>query len=102
MSFCRRTYGKANASCHSISGKTVVFAADLIPTAGHINQVYVMGYDTRPLLTWKKKENFLNSVSIMNIYCSLNMMLIELASLKMTEKGVRLDETFSFNDVFGY
>jgi len=25
-----------------------------------------------------------------------------LASLKMTEKGVKLDETFSFNDVFGY
>jgi hypothetical protein len=59
MSFCRRTYGKANASCHSISGKTVVFAADLIPTAGHINQVYVMGYDTRPLLTLEEKGKFL-------------------------------------------
>ena len=26
----------------------------------------------------------------------------ELASLKMTEKGVRLDETLGFNEVFGY
>ena len=26
----------------------------------------------------------------------------ELASLKMTEKGVKLDEVFKLNDVFGY
>ena len=26
----------------------------------------------------------------------------ELASLKMTEKGIRLDKTFSFNELFGY
>lgn len=26
----------------------------------------------------------------------------ELASLKMTERGVRLNETYSFNEVFGY
>ena len=83
--------------------KTIVFAADLIPTAGHINPVYVMGYDTRPLLTMEEKGKFLKQ-------CVDNEYLLffehdahnELASLKMTEKGVRLDETFSFNDVFGY
>lgn len=83
--------------------KTIVFAADLIPTTGHIPLVYVMGYDTRPLLTMEEKEKFLKQ-------CVDNDYLLflehdahhELASLKMTEKGVRLDETFSFNEVFGY
>src|SRR5690606_17026979 len=31
--------------------KTIVFCADLLPTAGYIPLPYVMGYDTRPLLT---------------------------------------------------
>jgi hypothetical protein len=56
--------------------KTIVFAADLIPTAGHIPQVYVMGYDTRPLLTMEEKGKFLKQCVIMNIYCSSNTMLI--------------------------
>ncbi len=83
--------------------KTIVFAADLIPTTGHIPLVYVMGYDTRPLLTMEEKDKFLKQ-------CVENDYLLflehdahhELASLKMTEKGVRLDETFSFNEIFGY
>jgi len=32
-------------------GKTIVFMADLLPSVGHIPLPYVMGYDTRPLLT---------------------------------------------------
>ena len=83
--------------------KTIVFAADLIPTTGHIPPVYVMGYDTRPLLTMEEKAKFLQQ-------CIDNSYLLffehdahnELASLKMTERGVKLDETFSFNEVFGY
>ncbi|MEQ3689926.1 MAG: MBL fold metallo-hydrolase, partial [Flavobacterium sp.] len=31
-------------------GKTIVFCADMLPTAGHIPIPYVTGYDTRPLL----------------------------------------------------
>lgn len=83
--------------------KTVVFAADLIPTAGHVPLVYVMGYDTRPLLTMDEKEKFLKQ-------CIDNEYLLflehdahhELVSLKMTEKGVRVDEHLKMNDVFGY
>ncbi len=83
--------------------KTIVFAADLIPTAGHVPLVYVMGYDTRPLLTMEEKDKFLKQ-------CVDNEYLLflehdahhELASVKMTERGVKLDETFSFNEVFGY
>jgi len=47
-------------------GKTIVFVADLLPTIGHIPLPYVMGYDTRPLLTLSEKELFLkNTMHIM-------------------------------------
>ena len=40
-------------------GKTIVFVADLIPTAGHLPIPYIMGYDTRPLLSLEEKTRFL-------------------------------------------
>ena len=39
-------------------GKRIVFAADLIPTVGHLPIPYVMGYDTRPLLTLEEKSRY--------------------------------------------
>ncbi|QCX53377.1 MBL fold metallo-hydrolase [Elizabethkingia sp. JS20170427COW] len=83
--------------------KTVVFAADLVPTVGHIPLVYVMGYDTRPLLTLSEKEKFLKQ-AVDNEYILFfeHDAHHELCTLKMTEKGVRVDEIFKFNDVFGY
>jgi len=44
-------------------GKTLVFMADLLPSVGHIPLPYVMGYDTRPLLTLSEKEKFLNKAA---------------------------------------
>lgn len=84
-------------------GHTIVFAADLIPTIGHIPLVYVMGYDTRPLVTMDEKEKFLkqcieNDYLLFFEHDSKN----ELGRLKQTEKGIRLDSTYSFNEVFGY
>ena len=82
-------------------GKTLVFAADLIPTAGHIPIPYVMGYDTRPLITMKEKNHFLK------LACEKNFMLFlehdpnnELISLKPTEKGVRVNEKHFLTDFF--
>lgn len=85
----------------SYKGKTLVFCADLIPTAGHVPLPYVMGYDTRPLLTLKEKATFLND-SVNNDY----VLFLEhdahnqLCTLKNTEKGVRLNEIYSFNEIF--
>ncbi len=47
--------------------KTIVFMADLIPTAGHLPVPFVMGYDTRPLLTLPEKEKFLKRRLTKNI-----------------------------------
>ncbi|MEE1974417.1 MBL fold metallo-hydrolase, partial [Maribacter flavus] len=44
----------------SYKDKTICFMADLLPTAGHLPIPFVMGYDTRPLLTLDEKEFFLN------------------------------------------
>ncbi len=82
-------------------GKTLVFVADLIPTVGHIPLPYVMGYDTRPLLTLKEKANFLNTVAENNYLLFFEHDAHnQLCTLKKTEKGVRLDQLFSFDEVF--
>jgi methylmalonyl-CoA epimerase len=40
-------------------GQTAVFAADLLPTAAHLPEVWVMGYDLFPLETLNFKRDFL-------------------------------------------
>ena len=82
-------------------GKTIVFVADLIPTVGHIPLVYVIGYDTRPLITIKEKELFLNYAVENDIYLFFEHDAHnQLCTLKHTEKGVRLDKIYTFDEVF--
>lgn len=81
--------------------KTLVFMADLLPTAGHIPLPYVMGFDTRPLLTLSEKEKFLKKAADKGYYLFLEHDAHnEIITLKNTEKGVRLDKTFTFNELF--
>lgn len=82
-------------------GKTIVFMADLLPTTGHIPLPYVMGYDTRPLLTMNEKKLFLDKAANEEFLLFLEHdAYSELCTVKHTEKGVRLDQTFKFNEVF--
>jgi glyoxylase-like metal-dependent hydrolase (beta-lactamase superfamily II) len=82
-------------------GKTLVFMADLLPTVGHIPLPYVMGYDTRPLLTMDEKAKFLNKAADNEYLLFLEHDATnELCTLKHTEKGVRLNQTYKFNEVF--
>lgn len=81
--------------------KTIVFAADLIPTVGHIPLPYIMGYDTRPLLTLKEKTSFLEKVAVEEyILFFEHDAHNELCTIQQTEKGVRLKETFTFDEIF--
>lgn len=81
--------------------KTIVFMADLLPTAGHLPLPFVMGYDTRPLLTLPEKEKFLNAAASNNYYLWLEHDAHnEIITVKHTEKGVRLDQTYTFNELF--
>ncbi len=82
-------------------GKTLVFMADLIPTAGHIPLPYVMGYDTRPLLTLSEKERFLKSAVTGEYYLFFEHDAHnEICTLENTEKGIRLNKIFTFENIF--
>ena len=57
----RRTGG--HTRCHQIvyvesAGRTAVFAADLIPTAAHVDVPWIMGYDLYPMETLAFKRAF--------------------------------------------
>ena len=85
----------------SYQDKTIVFMADLLPTIGHIPFPYVMGYDTRPLLTIKEKAAFLNEAADKEYYLFLEHDAYnELCTVAHTEKGVRLKNTHKFTDIF--
>lgn len=82
-------------------GKSLVFMADLLPTAGHLPLPFVMGYDTRPLLTLPEKEKFLNAAASNNYYLFLEHDAHnQVITVKHTEKGVRLDQSYTFNEIF--
>ncbi len=81
-------------------GHTLVFMADLLPSVGHIPLPYVMGYDTRPLITMKEKGEFLKEAAENNYILFFEHDAVnECCTVKMTEKGVRLDETFRLDEI---
>ncbi len=80
--------------------KTICFMADLVPSASHIPLPYVMGYDTRPLLTMEEKALFLEEAATHNYILFLEHdPFHECCTVKHTEKGVRLDRTFSLQEI---
>ena len=73
--------------------RTLVFCADLIPSAAHVPVSYVMGYDVRPLVTMDEKTQLLNRA------VDENWLLVfdhdptcEAATVERTEKGIRVKE----------
>ena len=81
-------------------GKTVVFVADLLPSVGHIPLPYVMGYDTRPLLTMDEKAKFLDEAAREEYILFLEHDAVnECCTVKMTDRGVILDQTFRLNEI---
>ena len=81
--------------------QTLVFMADLLPSVGHLPIPYVMGYDTRPLITLSEKEHFLKKAEENNYVLFLEHDYSnECCTLQNTEKGIRLKDTFNFSQLF--
>lgn len=81
-------------------GRTVCFVADLLPSVGHIPLPYVMGYDTRPLLTLEEKERFLKEAADFNYVLFFEHDPInECCTVKHTDKGVRVDSVFKLSEL---
>jgi glyoxylase-like metal-dependent hydrolase (beta-lactamase superfamily II) len=80
--------------------KVICFMADLLPSVGHIPLPYVMGYDTRPLLTLEEKEKFLREAADHQYILFLEHDPVnECCTVKHTDRGVRLDQTFSLKEI---
>ncbi len=82
-------------------GKTLVFMADLMPTAGHVPLSFVMGYDTRPLLTLAEKAIFLEKAASEGYFLFMEHDAHnQVCTLQHTEKGIKLNKTYTFDEVF--
>jgi glyoxylase-like metal-dependent hydrolase (beta-lactamase superfamily II) len=82
--------------------QTLIFAADLLPSAAHLPMPYVMGYDVRPLETLKEKKIFLDDAAEKDRIIFLEHDIDhECIRVHETEKGVRLKEAHTFKDIFG-
>jgi len=78
----------------------IVFMADLLPSTGHIPLPYVMGYDTRPLITLEEKGRFLKQAADENFVLFMEHDFDnECCLLTNTEKGVKLLNTFPLKEI---
>lgn len=83
-------------------GHTILYITDLLPTVGHIPLPYVMGYDTRPLITLEERQNYWQEIMEKEYIIFFEHDPIhECCTLQMTEKGIRVKETFKFSDIDG-
>jgi len=79
---------------------TVVFMADLLPSAAHIPLPYVMSYDTRPLITLDEKDNFLKEAAENNYILFFEHDLYhECCTVMETEKGVRMKQAMMIEEI---
>lgn len=78
----------------------LLYVADLLPSVAHLPVPWVMAYDTRPLETLVEKKRILEEAVEGNwlLYFEHDAQN-EMCSIKMTEKGVRLDETLRLEDL---
>lgn len=80
-------------------GQTLVFMADLLPSAGHIPIPYVMAYDMFPLTTLHEKTSFLTE-AVKNNYVLFfqHDPVNECCRLQQTEKGIRPHDYFTLSE----
>lgn len=82
------------------NGKTIVFMADLLPSAGHIPIPYVMAYDMFPLTTLNEKKSFLKeAVEGDYILFFEHDPVHECCNLQQTEKGIRPKDYFKLEEI---
>lgn len=81
-------------------GRTIVYMADLLPSVAHLPLPYVMSYDMFPLKTLQEKKSFLQE-AVDNDYVLFfeHDANIECCTLQMTEKGIRVKETFRLEEL---
>jgi glyoxylase-like metal-dependent hydrolase (beta-lactamase superfamily II) len=81
-------------------GRTIVFMADLLPSAGHLPIPYIMAYDMFPLTSLFEKKAFLEeAVAGDYVLFFEHDPAHECCTLQKTEKGIRVKDFFSLKDL---
>ncbi|MEO6489631.1 MAG: MBL fold metallo-hydrolase [Ferruginibacter sp.] len=82
------------------NGRTIIYMADLLPSAAHIPLPYVMAYDMFPLTTLNEKRSFLME-AVENDYVLFfeHDPIMECCTLQMTEKGTRMKDSFKLSEL---
>jgi len=84
----------------SYKGRQVLYMADLLPSVGHIPQPYIMAYDMFPMKTLAEKKIILAEAVEKNYVLFLEHDPVnECCTLQMTEKGIRLKDTFLLDEL---
>ncbi len=80
-------------------GKTIVYMADLLPSAGHIPLPYVMAYDMFPLTTLNEKRSFLKEALEGDYLLFFEHDPVhECCNLQQTERGIRSKDFFKLEE----
>lgn len=79
----------------SDDNNTILYTADLIPTAGHIPAPYIMGYDLFPLTTLDEKKKYLKEITDNNwtVFFEHDP-YTECAKIGLNEKGYFIKDKF--------
>lgn len=84
----------------SYKNQTIIYVADLIPTTAHIPLPYIPAYDMFPLQTLIEKKAFLEEAAEKNyILYFEHDPENECCTVKKTEKGIRLNQTFKLAEI---
>lgn len=82
------------------NGNTLLYMADLIPSAAHIPLPYIMSYDVRPLDTLKEKTTILSEAAKNNwLLFFEHDNSVECVSLEQTEKEIKKKEELKVADL---
>jgi glyoxylase-like metal-dependent hydrolase (beta-lactamase superfamily II) len=98
-----KTFGHTESMMHPIiqyKNHKIIYMADLLPSVGHIPLPYIMGYDTRPLLTLEDRKRLFNKLEKEQYILFLEHdSVYECCTLQMTEKGIRLKDTLRLSEL---
>ena len=85
------------------NGRSIVFCADLIPSAAHIPLPWIMSYDMQPLKTLKEKKEILEMAADNNwVLFFEHDPKIECCTVEHTDKGVRMKNKFKLSEINKY
>ncbi|OJW84881.1 MAG: MBL fold metallo-hydrolase [Bacteroidetes bacterium 46-16] len=84
----------------SYNGHTILYCADLLPSAAHIGMPWIMAYDMRPLDTLDEKKRILKE-AVANDWVLFfeHDNDIECCNLQDTERGIKMKDTFTLLDL---